>query len=97
LPALTGPEPRLLRPGASPLERVRGLVAVVEGRAPAGAPRAPGSLDKHYAPRTPLRTVPGADLEARLTGSRGAIARRAPRGEVPHARFVWAAEAPAPD
>ncbi|HLV10917.1 MAG TPA: 5-(carboxyamino)imidazole ribonucleotide mutase [Trueperaceae bacterium] len=94
---LTGPEPRLLRPGALPLERVRELVAVVEGRAPAGAPRAPGSLDKHYAPRTPLRTVPGADLEAQLTGSRGAIARRAPRGEVPHARFVSAAEAPAPD
>ncbi len=54
---LTGPIPRLLRPGAV---APRALAAVV-GRMPAflasGGPRAPGRLPSHYAPATPLRLV----------------------------------------
>ena len=62
---LSGPEPRILRPGAvSP----RALAAII-GRAPAfaavGGPRAPGRLPSHYAPATPLRLVTDPDREWR--------------------------------
>ena len=91
---LSGPEPRLLRPGALPLSRVREVVSVTGGPPGAGAPRAPGTLERHYAPATPLRTVPGDDLERELVGDRGVIARREPRGAVPHAPFATASPPP---
>ena len=52
---LSGPLPVLLRPGGLPrgyLETVLGPLAMPERR---GAPRSPGQLTRHYAPRTPLR------------------------------------------
>jgi L-threonylcarbamoyladenylate synthase len=54
---LSGPEPRLLRPGGLDrimLERVIGPLAR-EADAPTAAPRSPGQLASHYAPRLPLR------------------------------------------
>ena len=62
---LSGPVPRLLRPGAgSP----RALAAII-GRTPmfaaSGGPRAPGRLPSHYAPATPLRLVSDPDREWR--------------------------------
>lgn len=54
---LSGAEPRLLRQGSiarSDLERVLGCAV----KAPdAAAPRVSGSLERHYAPRTPLEVV----------------------------------------
>ena len=91
---LSGPEPRLLRPGALPLERLREVVPV--SVAADGAPRAPGTLARHYAPATPLRAVAGGDLERELVGERGVVARREPRGAVPYAPFS-AAGAPPPE
>lgn len=83
---LTGPEPRLLRPGGAP----RAAVEEVLGRplaAPRGAaPRAPGTLASHYAPATPARLVAPVELERLLAAGAGepapaVIARRpAPAG-----------------
>ena len=51
---LTGPQPRLLRPGQlsrKELEEVTGPLAAAD----LSAPRVPGALERHYAPRTPTR------------------------------------------
>jgi L-threonylcarbamoyladenylate synthase len=60
--AMTEDEPVVLRLGAIPVEKI----AAVLGRQPAigsaRAPRASGSLASHYAPRTPARLVPSAEL-----------------------------------
>jgi L-threonylcarbamoyladenylate synthase len=53
--SLTGKEPTLLRPGGVSLEELQaivGKVAVVSG--PVATPQAPGQLESHYAPNTPL-------------------------------------------
>ncbi|NLU78019.1 threonylcarbamoyl-AMP synthase [Micromonospora sp. HNM0581] len=57
-----GDHPVVLRLGALPveeLEKVTGPVAVRPGSS--GQPVAPGTLAAHYAPRTPLRLVSGAE------------------------------------
>jgi len=57
----------LLRPGAisaAQLEQALGEpVATAPGAAP---PRAPGTLERHYAPKTPLRLVPSHALDAEI-------------------------------
>jgi len=64
-------EPVLLRPGGIDVQRI----AAVLGRTPrerdARAPRASGTLAAHYAPRTPLELVDGADLPARVVALTG--------------------------
>lgn len=58
----SGDRPALLRPGAIARERIEaaaGLELVVPG---ADAPRAPGTLQSHYAPRAKLRLMPTAML-----------------------------------
>jgi L-threonylcarbamoyladenylate synthase len=54
---LTGPRAVLLRPGAITLEDLRREIGDVdvEDITTTDAPRSPGQLLKHYAPRTPLR------------------------------------------
>ena len=49
----------LLRPGGIPLEDIEAVIGPVQEPAPSSAerPAAPGMLDSHYAPRTPLRIV----------------------------------------
>jgi L-threonylcarbamoyladenylate synthase len=54
---LTGPYSRILRPGmigAADLGRVLGRAPGMGGSGDDGVPRVSGSLDSHYAPRTPL-------------------------------------------
>ena len=62
---LSGPVPRLLRPGAVAPR----ALAAINGQTPAfaasGGPRAPGRLPSHYAPATPVRLVTDADREWR--------------------------------
>jgi L-threonylcarbamoyladenylate synthase len=64
--SFTGEEPALLRPGALGPD----ALAKVLGRAPGApgpdAPRAPGTLAAHYAPRTPARLLSRAALLAAL-------------------------------
>jgi L-threonylcarbamoyladenylate synthase len=61
-----GDEPMLLRPGAvgiADLERVLGRAPCAPTSA---APRAPGTLAAHYAPKTPATLVPPGALHAEL-------------------------------
>ncbi|WP_263770575.1 L-threonylcarbamoyladenylate synthase [Propionivibrio soli] len=62
---------RLLRPGHITPEQIRGVVGVAPEspglRKPQqGTPRVSGSLDAHYAPRTPMRVVDTAQLRETL-------------------------------
>jgi L-threonylcarbamoyladenylate synthase len=64
--AFTGGAPVLLRPGgiaAAELARVLGTVPRVPDQ---HAPRAPGTLPSHYAPRTPAILVPAGSMRAEL-------------------------------
>ena len=65
---LSGARPALLRPGnitARELEAVLGMPLAAAGPA---SPRAPGALEKHYAPQTPLMLME-ADLLLELVAS----------------------------
>ncbi len=52
---LTGPEPLLLRPGGVTAEALAGIAGPLSAAPADAAPRAPGMLASHYAPRLPLR------------------------------------------
>jgi L-threonylcarbamoyladenylate synthase len=71
---VTGPEPMLLRPGTLDAEALA-AVAGLPVRAPGAGrqvPQAPGMLAAHYAPRTPLRLVPGREFAAAIARHRDA-------------------------
>ncbi len=78
--SLAGERPVILRPGGisrAMLVQVLGR-DIQMGAASADAPRAPGTLEAHYAPRTPLRLVPAAQWEQELArqavqGKRSAV------------------------
>lgn len=60
---LSGPAPRLLRPGmltARSLEEFLGVPVQAGG----SGPRAPGTLERHYSPRTPVQLVSPEELES---------------------------------
>jgi L-threonylcarbamoyladenylate synthase len=52
---LSGPEPRLLRPGGISMEDLEQVIGPVAAGADAAVLRAPGMLTSHYAPGLPLR------------------------------------------
>ncbi|HZW98609.1 MAG TPA: 5-(carboxyamino)imidazole ribonucleotide mutase [Trueperaceae bacterium] len=79
-------EATLLRPGALPLEALEARVRI--GPAAKGSPRAPGTLSRHYAPRTPLRVVKGEELMGLFGDRTGVIGRRMPEKDVDHAPFA---------
>jgi L-threonylcarbamoyladenylate synthase len=54
---MSGDVPLLLRPGALEVERIEAIVGKLARPAPTTTPRAPGQLESHYAPRTPLFLV----------------------------------------
>jgi L-threonylcarbamoyladenylate synthase len=66
---LSGPTPRLLRPGAVTREQLEAVLGVPIGGSEAGAPRVSGALDKHYAPRTPLDLVPPGEVAGRVAAA----------------------------
>lgn len=77
--------PVVLRPGAIAADAVRDVARGDVGTSSGPAPRVPGALAAHYAPRTPLELVASGDLD-------GAVESRARRGalavlafERPHA------------
>jgi L-threonylcarbamoyladenylate synthase len=51
--------PVLLRPGRIGIDAIATAIGVAPESADADAPRAPGALESHYAPRTPLKLVGG--------------------------------------
>jgi len=66
-----GDQATLLRPGGIPLEEIEALIGPVQRpeRSLQDKPMAPGMLDSHYAPRTPLKIVevlPSPPLRAGL-------------------------------
>ncbi len=63
--------PVLLRPGQITPAQIAAMTGAEVGAPDAAAPRAPGALDSHYAPRTPLHLVSAAELPARLAALRG--------------------------
>ncbi len=60
---LSGSKPRILRPGMISQARIEAVIGTVEAGAGADSPRASGTLEAHYAPRTPLLLVPRNALE----------------------------------
>ena len=52
---LSGPLPRLLRPGGVTIEAIMAAAGPLGGTAAGDAPKAPGMLASHYAPRLPIR------------------------------------------
>lgn len=87
-------EVRILRPGQITLTQLRREVGeVLSGVAP-DAPRVPGSATAHYAPVTPLRLVPGGQIErlaAELASDGGRVAvlaQRPPLGTFRHVTWI---------
>lgn len=58
----SGARPRILRPGMLDAEAIRAVAGDLETVPTTRAPRVPGALEKHYAPRTPLVLLPRAEL-----------------------------------
>jgi L-threonylcarbamoyladenylate synthase len=65
---LSGERPRLLRPGAISRDQLEAALGMPVLAADADAPRASGSLEKHYAPNTPLEIVSVTDMATRVAG-----------------------------
>ncbi|MDQ2963846.1 MAG: L-threonylcarbamoyladenylate synthase [Pseudomonadota bacterium] len=59
-------EATLLRPGALSIEELTRVLGRPPRPASADAPRAPGTLATHYAPRTTARLIPSPELSAAL-------------------------------
>ena len=92
---LSRDRPVLLRPGQITPARIAAVIGAEVEAPDAGAPRAPGSLESHYAPRTPLHLVAAAELTARLTALRGTKVAVLARAEAPEGlQEVYWQEAP---
>ncbi len=63
---LSGQQPRLLRPGAITIAEIEAVLEQPVASPENNAPRAPGMLRSHYAPRTPLYLVPTGHLKAEI-------------------------------
>lgn len=63
---LSGVAPRLLRPGLITREQLQQVLGRTVEAADGDAPRAPGRLERHYAPRTPLALVAPETIRARI-------------------------------
>ncbi len=87
---LSGARPALLRPGmlgAAAIEAVLGEPLAAPG---ADAPRASGTLEAHYAPRTPMALVDAAALDAALASASDRVAVLARRAAPAGVRaFAW--------
>jgi L-threonylcarbamoyladenylate synthase len=62
---LSGPRPRMLRPGGVSREALEALAGPIAAGGPSpadGRPRGPGQLDSHYAPRTGLTLLAPEDM-----------------------------------
>ena len=75
---LSGDMPRILRPGMLGRDRIEAVIGPVAAGVAIHSPRASGTLDAHYAPRTPLRLLPRGELAAaasRVVGDVRVLAR----------------------
>lgn len=61
---LSGDTPRILRPGGISQAQIEAVIGPVAMGGTAHSPRASGTLEAHYAPRTPMLMLPRAALKA---------------------------------
>lgn len=92
--------PVLLRPGAVSRAMLAEVLGVAPGERDAQSPRASGTLEAHYAPRTPLALVEEGALEAAVRaciaqGQRVAVLARGPARASAATEWREAAEGPA--
>ena len=73
----------LLRPGRITPAEIAAVLGAEVAAPDAAAPRVPGALESHYAPRTPLYLVAAAELTARLAALRGKKLAVLARAEAP--------------
>ncbi|MBL8472994.1 MAG: threonylcarbamoyl-AMP synthase [Rhodocyclaceae bacterium] len=69
---LTRAEPAILRPGAIRADQIAEILGRAPGAPSAAAPRVPGALAAHYAPRTPLRLCEAEALGDELRAAHAA-------------------------
>jgi L-threonylcarbamoyladenylate synthase len=92
---LSRARPVLLRPGLITPAQIAAVLGAEVEAPDAAAPRAPGALASHYAPRTPLYLVSAAELSARLSALRGQKTAVLARSEAPSGlKDVYWQEAP---
>jgi L-threonylcarbamoyladenylate synthase len=63
---LSGDAPVLLRPGRISKKELEAVLGLAVEEKTAASPRHSGGLERHYAPRTPARMVPGYDLDKEI-------------------------------
>jgi L-threonylcarbamoyladenylate synthase len=63
---LSGHAPVLLRPGRVSRQELESAIGSHVSEKTATSPRHPGSLERHYAPRTPARLVPSYNLDKEI-------------------------------
>lgn len=83
---LTRERPVLLRPGGIALAQLETVLGEAVLERDAQAPRAPGTLDAHYAPATPIELVAAREIDTRIAqlqaqGERVALWARPSAGE----------------
>jgi L-threonylcarbamoyladenylate synthase len=71
---LSGPRPVLLRPGHISRDQLKEVLGVEILERTAAAPRNPGGMERHYAPRTPARMVFSYELDKAITQAKGGVA-----------------------
>ncbi len=72
---LSSGQPRVLRPGQISAARIEAVIGPVAQDRSEHSPRASGTLEAHYAPRTPLLLLPRAALESEAR-EQGALGKR---------------------
>ena len=98
---LSGDKPALLRPGIITAAQIESALGTSLNAPSAQSPRAPGTLEKHYAPRTPVMLVEGdlIDELARSFARQGkrvaVLARNARQPLIDKLTWIAAPEAPA--
>jgi L-threonylcarbamoyladenylate synthase len=68
---LSGGGPRLLRPGGTPAAAIEELLGAPLAAADAAAPRAPGTLPSHYAPKAHVKLVKRVEMLETLSSHKG--------------------------
>jgi L-threonylcarbamoyladenylate synthase len=89
--------PVLLRPGRVGASDIAAVIGVAPKPRDSDAPRAPGMLEAHYAPRRPMRLVSGEELPQVAASANDAAVlafRERPAGV---AAALWLLASPAPD
>jgi L-threonylcarbamoyladenylate synthase len=71
---LSGAKPVVLRPGKITAAEIEAVLGEAVAEKASDAPRHSGGLERHYAPRTPVRLVPGYQLDREVAELRENVA-----------------------